>query len=104
MFMGWQMEGRLSQMIMSWCKTWQGSRAGHCGAHCWGVCLFRPSCLFRSLELGELLQKRKTVRQGVVMLTERAACMDYSENNDAEVQRVRLRTRPSQISQSLAII
>ena len=46
----------------------------------------------RSSELGELLQKRRALRQGVVMLTERAACMDYSENNDAEVQRVRLRT------------
>ena len=44
--------------------------------------------LFRQSELGELLQKSSAVRQGVVMLTERAACMDYAENNDAEVQRV----------------
>ncbi len=52
------------------------------------------ACLFRSSELGELLHKRMAVRQGVVMLTERAACMDYSENNDAEVQKVRLGTNP----------
>ena len=44
--------------------------------------------LFRQSELGELLQKSSAVRQGVVTLTERAACMDYAENNDAEVQRV----------------
>ena len=44
--------------------------------------------LFRQSELGELLQKSSAVRQGILMLTERAACMDYAENNDAEVQRV----------------
>ena len=45
--------------------------------------------LCRPSELAELLHKRRAVREGVVMLTERAACMDYAENNDAEVQQVR---------------
>ena len=46
------------------------------------------SCALRSAEPSELLQKRRAVREGVVLLTERAACMDYAENNDTEVQRV----------------
>ena len=46
------------------------------------------SCALRLAEPEELLQKRRAVREGVVLLTERAACMDYAENNDAEVQRV----------------
>ena len=45
-------------------------------------------CALRLAETEELLQKRRAVREGVVLLTERAACMDYAENNDAEVQRV----------------
>ncbi len=46
------------------------------------------SCALRLAEPEELLQKRRAVREGVVLLTERAACMHYAENNDAEVQRV----------------
>ena len=44
--------------------------------------------MLRPAELEELLLKRRAVREGVVLLTERAACMDYAEDNDAEVQRV----------------
>ena len=49
----------------------------------------KPIHLCRPSELAELLHKRRAVREGVVMLTERAACMDYAEDNDAEVQRAR---------------
>ena len=48
------------------------------------------SCALRLAAREELPQKRRAVREGVVLLTERAACMDYAENNDAEVQRVSL--------------
>ena len=53
-----------------------------------GCTLMSAVHLCRPSELAELLHKRRAVREGVVMLTERAACMDYAENNDAEVQRV----------------